>query len=330
MTYANSETNSSRSYRKGSRVLKGQRSRSKTRPIIESVPVPLPDEDETVGESVSEERKPWGLGGPATLDESELLAHVPRGASDFHAATLGDLHGEWVDEKLFAAQLRYIKDTSPSLVVVGGDTPNFDIISRWQDKILKKMGPLAILKEIKREIDQAKRLRERIREAAGNALIVEVEGNHCDRLRKYLSDDLHEGWETAKRWMAVEDHFDHYYNRAGVYIRPRFLVRHGDTTAQNPAKKEYNDTHESGWTYHLHVAHQYFEKPFPLTGERFVHTIVPASCRLDANYGSGNAGIMRWHQGMAAGSFSLTDPHDHTTDIGLWNGKHLRIRGERY
>lgn len=297
---------------------KGQRSvrRKPISPIIEPDPKPPLVEDVAGGD------KPWGLGGPATLTLKK------RG--DLNVAGIFDLHGEWVEKPLFAAQLRYIKHTKPDLVVIGGDTPNFDIISRWQDKILKKMGPLAILKEIRREIDDAKRLRHAIREAAGNAVVIEVEGNHCDRLRKYLSDDLQEGWETAKQWMGVDDVLDGYYNRAGVFIRPRFLVRHGDTTAQNPAKKEYALSRCSGWTGHLHRIHEHWEPAFPNTGERFVHTIAPASCRLDANYGSGNAGLMQWHQGMLAGTFSMNDPHDHLTDKGIWNGKSLLIRGERF
>ena len=299
---------------------KGQRSRRVGNDTNVSVRKLKPVEDQDVEEVV----KPWGLGGPATLDLTSFKK------PDLDVATLGDLHGEWHEPKLFAAQLRYIKETQPDLVVLGGDTPNFDIISRWQDKILKKMTPLAIHKEISREIDDAKRLRERIREAAGNAIVIEVEGNHCDRLRKYLSDDLHEGWETAKEWMGVMDHLDGYYNRAGVFIVDEFLVRHGDTTAANPAKKEHELSGCSGWTYHLHTVHQHMPKPNPLLGRRYEHSVIPASCRLDANYGSGNAGLMKWHQGMGAGSFSMTDPHDHKTDIGLWNGTHLRIRGEKF
>lgn len=301
-------------------IAKGQRSakRKPTNPII------VPDEKPPAAEAKELDTKPWGLGGPQHLDLSWFKG------DDLRAVTLGDLHGEWHEKNLFASELRVIRETQPDLVVLGGDTPNFDIISRWQDKILRKKTPLEILREIRREIDDAKRLRDAIREAAGSAKIIEVEGNHCDRLRKYLSDDLQEGWETAKEWMGVDDVLDGYYNRAGVFLVDRFLVRHGDTTAQNPAKKEFSTSRCSGWSYHLHRIHQYYEPHFPNTGEHYVHTVVPASCRLDANYGSGNAGLMQWHQGMAAGTFSMSNPHDHHTDIGVWNGSTLMLRGERF
>lgn len=282
-----------------------KRRRAKLRPPIEEAP------------------EPWGLGGPGTLN-------LPAKDGDYTVVGIFDLHGDRREEKLFQAQLRHIREVQPDLVVLGGDTVNFDIISRWQDKILKRMAPIAILKEIRREIDDAKHIRQQVRDAAGDALVIETEGNHCDRLRKYLSDDLQEGWETAKEWMGVDDQLDGYFNRAGVFIRDRFLVRHGDTCAQNPAKKEYSMSRCSGWTGHLHKVHQHYEPPFPYSGENYVHTIAPASCRLDANYGSGNAGLMGWHQGNLIGTFSASDPHDHHTDIGRWMGGKLLVRGERY
>lgn len=265
----------------------------------------------------------WGFGGPSRLD-------LPEKSGDYTIIGIADLHGEWVEPRLFEAELRHIEDVKPDAVVILGDTDNFDVISRWQHAQLKRMTPLAIKKEIDREIEVGRRLRERIREACGGAVLIEVEGNHCDRLRKYLSDDLEEGWETSKEWRKLDETLDGYYTRSGVFIRDRFLVRHGETTAMYPAKKEYAITNCSGWTAHVHNAHQHLEPPYPMTGERFTHTIAPASCRLDANYGAGNAGLKRWHQGNLVGTFSSSDPHDHHTDIGLWNGDSLLARGERY
>lgn len=279
-------------------------------------------------ENDSKDAKPfWGFGGPATLD-------LPKKTGSYTVVGLFDLHGEYREEKLFQAQLRHIMDVSPDLVVLGGDIDNFDIISRWQHKILSRMSPIQILKAIKKEIDDGKRIRDRVREAMergpGSSLLVEVEGNHGSRLRQYLSDDLNEGWETSIEWRGLNDSLDGYYTRAGVFIRPDFLVRHGDTTAKYAAAKEYRDSRCSGWTGHLHNIDIHAEPPFHLKNERYIHTIAPASCRLDYNYGSGNATLARWHQGNLIGSFSASDPHDHVTDIGLWNGKNLRVRGNIY
>lgn len=272
----------------------------------------------------------WGLGGPGILE-------LPVKTGDYTVAGIFDLHGEFREEKLFQAQLRVIQDLAPDLVVLGGDIDNFDIISRWQHKVLNRMTPLQIFKAIRKEIDEGRGIRERVRAAAeaglgSGVVIIEVEGNHGDRLRKYLSDDLQEGWETSKEWRCLDETLDHYYNRAGVYIRPDFLVRHGSTTAQYPASKEYRDNKVSGWTGHLHNYHVHAEPPHVLKDERYIHTVAPASCRLDYNYGPGNAGMARWHQGMLVGSFSASNPHDHVTDVALWDRatEKLRLRGKLY
>lgn len=278
------------------------------------------------GQHPRESFQAWGLGGPARMELGR-----PRTGSDYTGIGIFDLHGQWREPALFAAQLQLVRDVQPDFVAIGGDALNFDIISRWQDKILKRLTPLQILREIRSEIEDFKReILSPIRDAAGNAIVFMVEGNHDDRLRKYLSDDLHEAWAVSREWLGVDDYLDGYYTRAGVFVRDRFLIRHGDTTAQNPAKKEYQLSRCSGWTGHLHRCHQHFEPPFPLSGERFVHTIAPASCRLDANYGAGNAGLMTWHQGCLVGTFSATDAHDHATDVGLWRNGRLLVRGMRY
>ena len=68
----------------------------------------------------------------------------------------------------------------------------------------------------------------------------------------------------------------------GVEIMSR--VPMGATTKDQAFGKPINKRY---WQHH--------EAPYPLTGRRLTHTILPASCRRDANYGSGNAGIMRQH-----------------------------------
>lgn len=271
------------------------------------------------------QQRAWGLGGPASLDLP------PKPGGRYTVVGIGDLHGEWREQSLFEAQLRQIRDLQPDCVALVGDMLNFDIISRWQEKILRQMTPLQLHREIRAEINDFQRsILNPVREAAGNAIVFMVEGNHDDRLRKYLSHDLHEAWEVSREWLGVDDYLDGYYTRAGVFIRPEFLARHGDTTAQNPAKKELSLADCSGWSAHLHRWWQHAEPPNLLSGRNLTHTILPASCRRDANYGSGNAGLMRWHQGDVVGSFSADDPHDHVTDVCLWNGQHLICRGEAY
>jgi hypothetical protein len=223
-----------------------------------------------------------------------------------------------------------IRALKPDLTILGGDIDNFDILSRWSEKELKRLTPLKLLRAVADECDEGLDIRRQVRDAVGGAALIEVEGNHGERLRSYLDDDIHVAWEEALRFRKLLRYVDEYYTRAGVFIRPGFLVRHGDTTAQYPAAKEMRDKDVSGWSGHLHKVDVSFDKYRPLTGSRRVHTIGPCSCRLDTNYGSGNAGLMGWHQGVLVGSFSADDPEDHVTDVGLWNGRELIVRGAAY
>jgi 3',5'-cyclic AMP phosphodiesterase CpdA len=271
----------------------------------------------------SVDRKPWGLGGPARLA-------LPPKEDDYTGVGLFDLHGEWREQGLFDAALNMVREVEPDFVVIGGDAINFDVISRWHAKILSRMTPLQILRECQRERDDFRdNILAPIREAAGSAVVVMVEGNHDDRLRKYLSDDLREGWEEARRFLQVDEYLDDYYTRAGVFICGH-LMSHGEKLSKYPAAAELAAADCSGWSGHGHWANQHFGRPNPLSGRRLAHTRFPAMCRLDANYGSGNAGLMQWHQGCGVGTFSASNVEDHHTDLGFWNGKDLLIRGKRF
>lgn len=280
--------------------------------------------DDDVGSADDPDPVRWGFGAPGSLV-------LPPKTSDYVVVGLFDLHGFYREQGLFDAALRLIRDVRPDLVVVGGDAVNYDIISRWQHKVLSKMTPIALYREVKDEVrDFTDNILSPIRDAAQGAMVIGMEGNHEERLRNYLSDDLEEGWAESRRIMRVDDYLDEYYTRAGVFIRPEFLASHGEKLSKYPAVAEMEASDCSGWSGHGHWVHQYHRKPNPLTGRNLVHTRCPCMCRLDADYGPGNAGLMRWHQGLPIGNFSPTDPHDHCTDIGFWRGGKLRVRGEIY
>ena len=93
---------------------------------------------------------------------------------------ISDLHGEHVDEAAYAIALAYMKDYKPDQVVVNGDLGDFFSISDF-DKNPEQKTTLKDDKKIMREylFD--------IRKAAGKeAKITYIEGNHENRLQKYL------------------------------------------------------------------------------------------------------------------------------------------------
>lgn len=268
--------------------------------------------------------KAWGLGGISTFT-------LPPKNGDYTIVGFFDLHGEWREPLLFDTALKVLDDLEPDLTLLGGDGRNFDLISRWQIAQLKRKTPLELFEAIEEEVeDYNTGVLAPIRKRVGDRPLIEIEGNHDDRLRKFLDDDLHKAWRASMEFMRVDQWLDGYYTRAGVLIQGVLQASHGVKTSKYPAPAEYSDAQISGWTGHVHNAHQYFERPWPERGISHQHTCAPAMCRLDANYGHGNAGLMRWHQGIVVCTMNAQRPEIHHTDIGMWNGEYLLLRGKRY
>ena len=133
----------------------------------------------------------------------------------------------------------------------------------------------------------------------------------------------------AYEWLEIDSLGCNYYNRAGFYLRPEFLVKHGDYTTIHTAKKEYMEEQCGGWSGHKHTDGKHCEA-FPKLGKRHQWNSVPCMVNLDANYGSGNAGLMRWQQGIVVGSFSTVNQHLYNTDVGVWFDGKLMLRGDVY
>lgn len=248
---------------------------------------------------------------------------------DERVAGLWDPHGEDVDQGLLDAFLRFTGDFDPHTLILGGDVFDFHIISRWSKQQRAKLDPLTLWDRIQQEIDGGVQIIRQLREAHPDARILMVEGNHEQRLREYLTDELHKGWDEAEIRMRLPEYGVQYFTRAGFYLRPEYQIAHGTKLTQHTAKGEYDQTRCGGVTGHKHHR-SYWSETFPEAGKRYERHSMPAACHLDAAYKEGNAGLMRWEQGCFAGVFDAADPYDYHTDIGLWWKGRLTIHGKRY
>ena len=175
---------------------------------------------------------------------------------------------------------------------------------------------------IRKETDEWKRtVLSRVREVFHGQLDY-TEGNHTQRLREWV------GEENVSEWMGLDEYNVTYHTRAGVYLKPEFLVKHGDYATKETAKKEYMENRCSGWSGHVHRYQQYGET-FPDTGKRYTWTSAPTMSRLDYDYGPGSAGLARWDQGFLVGTLGSGVYDNHTDLARYWDGK-LTIRGEVY
>jgi len=93
---------------------------------------------------------------------------------------LGDTHGVFVDQPTWATVLDFIRDFKPDQINLLGDIADFYDISRF-DKNPNRRVVLAKEIEFTRDVVLAE-----LRRAAPKARIIWVEGNHENRLQRYL------------------------------------------------------------------------------------------------------------------------------------------------
>lgn len=270
----------------------------------------------------------WGLGGPKLLMGAD---GVPKGEVDQRVIGLFDLHFPHHEEDLVSAMLGVVQRVKPHLVIIGGDLYDLSLLSRWEIQRRAKTAPGRLYQMIRSDLKRVEdEFLRPLREAAGPECVIRfIEGNHDERLRKWLvDDDLAEGIEMAKEWMGFERHGVIWHPRCGFLLRPDFLVRHGATTVTNAAKKEQDDTRCGGWIGHGHRKRMW-HTDMPDTGRRLETWMSPVMCRKDYDYGPGESGLAPWPQGFLVGTFSVHNDHDYTTEVAEWREGFLRFRGER-
>lgn len=103
---------------------------------------------------------------------------IPKGIE--RHVNIGDTHGVFVDQRVWAAVLDFVRDFRPDQINCLGDMIDFYDVSRF-DKNPNRRIVIGAEIEFTREVVFAE-----LRRAAPKARIVWKDGNHEDRLRRYL------------------------------------------------------------------------------------------------------------------------------------------------
>ena len=90
---------------------------------------------------------------------------------------LSDVHIPFQDDKAVSAALNYIECSAPEVVVLNGDIMDFYMLSRFTKG--EGRNPME-------EIEMCRKFMSDVREAAPNATIYYVVGNHENRLEKNI------------------------------------------------------------------------------------------------------------------------------------------------
>jgi hypothetical protein len=147
----------------------------------------------------------------------------------------GDVHGMMMDRQAVSAMLADIKLLEPDEIVIGGDLVE---CGGW----LAKHQPLGFIAlsdyTYAEDIEAANQFLDRLIEAAPNAVIYFVEGNHEDRVERWIMDTVQSNKRDAQMlWDAfapasllrLKERNIEYYRRSLVYVdgAPRGWIKLG-------------------------------------------------------------------------------------------------------
>ncbi|HEY6019772.1 MAG TPA: metallophosphoesterase [Candidatus Paceibacterota bacterium] len=237
---------------------------------------------------VPPQRLRWGYGQaelvPSLPGTTELVAFVP------------DIHIPYQDHGLVDSCLNLISSLDPDRVVLLGDVLDFHAISRWN-------AGMDRLDNLQDEIDEAKGLLARIRERAQRADIHWTEGNHDERLDKYIATEARALKSlrslSMSEQLGLKDLEITYHHGQGFRLRPEFLVKHGTMIRKGAgasAKAECMSAGISGISGHTHRL-----APWRQDGYRSLQWNEAGTLsRLDPPY---HPGAPDWRQGMCIGFF---------------------------
>lgn len=265
----------------------------------------------------------WGLGGPQLVRKSTKSRYEK-------VVGFFDIHYDKHEPELWDCALQAIEWIKPHRVVFGGDLTDQHLISRWNEVKRRAMSDGEVSYAVKKDLQEAGDIFfGSIREIIPNAVIDFVEGNHDERARKWQHSNTDIAIERFCEDMQMNKYNVNWHPRCGFRLRKEFIIKHGDYTSMNNAKKEYEMSQCGGWSGHKHDENS-FNKTLNQTSRRYRWDSAPTMCRVDYDYGFGQSGLANWPQGFLVGMFSTKNQYDYHTDIARWWQDRLLLRGRKF
>ena len=252
----------------------------------------------------------WGVGQAALVPTKRNEVVV----------SLSDFHVPFHDVDAVNSAVRMVKALSPDRVVLNGDIADFFQLSRF-NTAKERMDSLQA------EIDEANQIRKRIRHAAPNAILDEVDGNHDSRIRTYV--EVNAGALSSLRALEPSSLFKYkdlevnWHPGCGFRLRDDFIVKHGTLVrgeAGATAKAEFMASWLSGISGHTHRLATYRKSGYSPRQ----WTEQGCLCRLDPDY---IVGAPNWSVGCAVIELSANAFTVH--EVPFVEGK-LRFGGKGY
>lgn len=210
---------------------------------------------------------------------------------------LPDPHGTFIDWQAAECALAFTRAHKPHIVVVGGDVVDFYQLSRFDKNPTRALG-------LQDDIDAGKRFLAGVRKHAKHARILYLEGNHENRLTRWLwgpgAAVVKLQGMSVPSLLRVAEHGIRYVE-SGVWQHKTLCFKHGHyvrSRAGYTATAELQREGMSGCSGHTHRIGE-----VSLTNRGGTYKWVEAGClcQLTPEYMVGQT--PDWQQGLAYGTF---------------------------
>lgn len=214
---------------------------------------------------------------------------------------LSDIHFPYEDRAAWGVTLEAIKALEPSLIFLGGDILDFYSVSRYDKDPARKLT-------LQEDLDYAIYELGKLREVAPDARMMLLQGNHEQRLEKYLSTKASELSNlralSLDRLLNLESLGIEYIEN-GTRIRIGKLWHfHGNEipgAGINVARNKFMKINANMIFGHHHVMQNYIQRNYE--GEVHGAWANPCLCELEAEY----AHFTNWSWGFSVIEYSSSE-----------------------
>jgi len=206
-----------------------------------------------------------------------------------------DIHEPYSDPKALGAVERFIRHTRPSLVVLLGDNVDFYQLSRFDQDPKRALA-------LQEDCDKTFEAMRRFRKAAPSARIHYLQGNHEDRLRRYL-------WGksvalSSLKCLTVPEllrlkELDIRYHESGQFRVKDLLFKHGNVVRKKSgftAMAELERNWLSGVSGHTHRLSEVYRR-----NKSGYYKWVEGGCLCDLNPEYARGEDFDWQHGLTWG-----------------------------
>lgn len=243
---------------------------------------------------------------------------------------LPDVHLPREDKAALAAVEAYMADHRWDGWVQLGDLIDFDELSRWQDgnRRLDKTG--AIEKSYSATRAFLDRHAAILRRKNPSCKMVLIEGNHEDRINKYLEKHP-EGVgmlevPVALGLKARTIQWVPFWTKGKMFKLGKCYIAHGRYTGGNHAKKHVEAYGVNTLYGHLHSIQSYSKRTLG-NSETKEAACIGCLCRYDMDYLRG--GPTDWQQGFCV-VHVLPNGFFHRFQVRIFNGRFISPEGKEY